>query len=483
MGLEKRYDVAIIGAGVVGCSIARELSFFDLSICVIEKSNYMCSGQSKANGAIIHAGHNEKSYKLKAKLNVEGNKLFPEFCNSLGVRFKNTGLCVVAIEENELKILEELKKQGTHNGVQNLEILNADKLFKKEPNISKDSVGGLYVPTAGIVDVHKMVISLAEHAAINGVDFFFGEEVTGFKKENNFLKGIKTENNIYSAKTIINCAGVYSDKVAKLAGDDSITIIPRKGEYYIYDKEKQKAVERPCFPTPNPDGKGVVIFPTINGNIIFGGNSIISENKEDTSTTREGLFEVYAKARKLVPLLELKDIITGFSGVRSSVKGEDFIIKFSENINNLLNVSGIDSPGLSSIPAIVRYVVSLMEDKNLKLKRKEKARQIYSSNPLFKEMDEKNKNDSLKENKLFGRIVCRCEEITEGDIVNAINSPIPAKTLDAIKFKTFAGAGRCQGSFDLERIIKIVARELKISELEVLKGDKNSNIVKSYLKG
>lgn len=483
MKLEKHYDVVIIGAGLSGCSIARELSFLDLKICVIEKSNYVCSGQSRANGAIIHAGHNEKSYKLKAKLNVEGNKLFPEFCDSLGVKFRNTGLCVIAVKYHELKMLEELKKQGTNNGVQNLEILTVDKLLEKEPNISKDSSGALFVPAAGIVDVHKMVIALAEHAAINGVDFFLGEKVTGFKKEASLLKEIETDNNIYSAKMVINCAGVYSDKIAELAGDDSITIIPRKGEYYIYDKEKPEMVKRPCFPAPNPDGKGVVIFPTINGNVVFGGNSVISGSKEDTSTTVEGFSEVFTKAKKLLPLLGSKDIITGFSGVRSSVSGEDFIIKFSENIDNLLNVAGIDSPGLSSIPAIANYVVSLLEDKNLKLKRKEKARQTYRAKPLFKELGEKEREDLLKKNKLFGRIICRCEEITEGDIVNAINSPIPARTLDAIKFKTFAGAGRCQGSFDLERIMKIMVKELQISELEILKGDENSNIIKSYLKG
>jgi glycerol-3-phosphate dehydrogenase len=482
MVLEKQYDIAIIGAGITGCAIARELSFYDLKICVLEKSNYVCSGQSKANGAIIHAGHNEKPYKIKAKLNVEGNKLFPKFCSSLGVKFKKTGLFVIALDSYELKFLEELKEQGNKNGVQNLEILSYSGLLEKESNISKNAVGGLFVPTAGIVDVHKLVIALAEHAAINGVKFFLDEEVKGFGVKNNHIAEIKTNKDVYNAKYVINCAGAYADEIAKMAGDNSINIIPRKGEYYIYDKDKPALVKRPCFPAPTPEGKGVVIFPTINGNVVFGGNSVILDNKTDTSTTTEGFKEVYTKARKLIPLIEKKDIITGFAGIRSSVPKGDFIIGFSDFVDNLLNVAGIDSPGLSSAPAIARYVIYLLENKNHKLGKNLNRKKIYKQKPLFKEMSEKEKRCALNENKLYGRVVCRCEDITEGDIINAINAPIPAKTIDAIKFKTFAGAGRCQGSFDFERIIKILTRELKINELEILKREDNSNIVKSYLK-
>lgn len=472
------YDIIIIGAGVLGCSIARKLSFYDKKIAVIEKSSYICSGQSKANGAIIHGGHNSKPHTLKANFNVIGNQMFSDMCKDIGVEYIKTGLLVVAFNKKEIQVLKQLLVRGKKNKVKGLKILGKDELLKMEPNISPNAYGALFVPTAGIVDVHRLVIALAEHAAVNGVDFLLENEVIDVISEDDSIKGVLTKNGVFRAKIIINCAGTESGKIAKLAGlGDEYRIIPRKGEYYILDKKFKSLLRRPCFFTPDPNGKGITVFPTVNGNIIFGGNSVKVKNRYDYSTTEEGFQEVYIKAKKLVPGIFEKDIITAFSGIRSTSHTGDFIIDFLQNPWGLINLNGIDSPGLSSAPAIAEYVVKLLNDNCNDLKIDSGKEATYKIKPLFRDLNPKQKNLWIKNDPSFGRIICRCEEITEGDIVAAIHSPIPATTLDAIKFKTWTGAGRCQGSFDLERVFAVLQRECGILPQEIRKNEQNSEMV------
>ncbi len=482
MDQNKDYDVLIIGAGVTGCSIARELCFFDIKTAVIEKSSYVCSGQSKANGAIIHGGHNSKPGTLKARLNVKGNSLFSPLCSKLGVKFRKTGLLVIATNVDESLSLNNLLAQGQANGVRDLSIINREELVKIEPNIGGDAKSALLVPSAGIVDVHRFVIALAEFAAFNSVDFILENEVNGLIIENTKILGVKTARGDYFSKVVINCAGIDSDKIMNMAGLKDIKILPRKGEYYILDKSNSNMVKRPCFQMPNKNSKGVLVFPTINGNIIFGGNSKLIDNKNDTSTTEEGFKEVINKSSILVPKIKNADIIAQFSGVRSSTENEDFFIAKADTAAGLINVAGIDSPGLSSAPAIAQMVMDIIDNNFIKLNKKQNAVKNYKLKPLFRELQINEKNKLIKSNRMYGRIICRCEEITEGDVMDALQSPIPAKTIDAIKFRTLAGTGRCQGAFDLERILKLVSKYGFLDILKICKNEEGSNIITNYAK-
>ena len=300
--------------------------------------------------------------------------------------------------------------------------------------------------------------------------------------ENNTILGVKTATGDYFSKVVINCAGLDSDKIMNMAGIKDIKILPRKGEYYILDKSYCGLVNRPCFQMPNKNSKGILVFPTINGNIIFGGNSKLIDNKDDISTTAEGLCEVMAKSKILVPKIKDSDVIAQFSGVRSSTEYEDFYIKKTNLAEGLINLAGIDSPGLSSAPAIALMVLDIINSSFIKLNKKQEPLKKYKLKPLFRELKIDEKNKLIKTNTSYGRIICRCEEITEGDVIDAIQSPIPAKTIDAIKFRTLAGTGRCQGAFDLERILKLISKYGFLDILNICKNEKGSNIVTGYSK-
>jgi len=482
MNQNTEYDVLIIGAGVTGCSIARNLSFFNIKAAVIEKSSYVCSGQSKANGAIIHGGHNSKPGTLKARLNVEGNSMFAPLCADLGVKFKNTGLIVIATSKEEVPGLNNLLLQGSANGVKNLRILDSKEIKLIEPGIGSEAISALLVPSGGIVDVHRFVIALAEFAAFNGVDFILENEVNDLIMENNKVLGVKTARGDYFSKVVINCAGIDSDKIMNMAGLNDVKIMPRKGEYHILDKSHCNIIKQPCFQMPTRFSKGVVVFPTINGNIVFGGNSKLIDSKDDVSTTEEDFRDVLHKSSILVPEIKNSDIIAQFSGLRSTTKDEDFYIKKADTVNGLINVAGIDSPGLSSAPAIARMVAGIIDNDFIKLDKKQKPVKSYRLKPMFRELSTSEKNNLIKADRRYGRIICRCEEITEGDVIEAIQAPIPARTIDAVKFRTWAGAGRCQGAFDLERILKLIAEYGSLDILKICKNEEGSNIITGYTK-
>jgi len=480
--IKNQYDIIIIGAGITGCLIARELSFYGLDIAVFEKSSYICSGQSKANGAIVHAGHNEKPGSLKARLCVEGNKNFGELCRSLGVFFKRTGYTLLAFDSEELKILKGLEKQSKINGVRT-KVLDAAGLIDKEPNASREALSALHIVDAGFTDVFRLVIAAAEHATVNGVDFILGTGVKGLLRDssgNGRVSGVTTTEGVWKAGLVINCAGVDADTIVRSAADADFKISARKAEYYIIDKAEGDICNGAVYPIPTPYGKGCAVIPTVHGNTIFGGNSILTGDREDTSTSSKELEDVLAQSEKLVPAVKGKKIIAQFSGLRSSVVGDDYIIGPQKGAPGLFNVMGIDSPGLTSSPAIASYVKDIIGESYFDLKKDPEKTVQYRIKPLFKDLDMGEKQKWIEKDHRFGRIVCRCENITEGDIVSAIHAPIPALTADAIKFKTWAGAGRCQGAFDISRIITILSDETGIDPAGILKRGEDSNIVMGY---
>ena len=480
--IKKQYDIIVIGAGITGCLIARELSFYGLDIAVFEKSSYICSGQSKANGAIVHAGHNEKPGSLKAKLCVEGNRKFEGLCNDLGIFFKRTGYSLLAFDSEQIKILKRLEEQSKINGVRT-KVLDPAGLIDIEPNASRETLSALHIVDAGLTDVFRLVIAAAEHAAVNGVDFILGTEVKGLLKDssgNERISGVTTSDGSWKAGLVINCAGVDADTIIRSAVDTDFKISARKAEYYIIDKAEGDICNGAIYPIPTPYGKGCAVIPTVHGNTIFGGNSILINDREDTSTSSKELEDVFTQSEKLVPAVKGKKIIAQFSGLRSSVVSDDYIIGPQKGVPGLFNVVGIDSPGLSSAPAIALYVKDMIGKNYFDLKKDPGKTEQYRIKPLFRSLDKEEKQKWIKQDQRFGRIVCRCENITEGDIISAIHAPIPALTADAIKFKTWAGAGRCQGAFDISRIITILSDETGIEPPDVLKRGKDSNIVIGY---
>jgi len=480
--LKKHYDIIIIGAGVTGCMLARQLSYYNVNICVIEKSIYVCSGQSKANGAIVHAGHNEEPGSLKARLCLKGNKMFPDLCKQFGVFFKQSGYVVLAFNEEEIIGIKKLEKQSLVNGV-NVEIIDAVRLAEIEPNVSKKAKIALWVKDAGYVDVHRFIIAAAEHAAINGVDFIFNTEVKDLIwYDNNYKEvvGVSTDKGDYYAKLIINCAGINADHIIRKAGNNDFKFTARKGEYYIIDKSEGKILNGPVYHVPTIYGKGCMVTPSAHGNTIFGGNSVEVFDCNDISTSNSGFDYVLKKSCKLIPCIRNKKIIAGYSGIRSTLDGKDYFIGPMDGVKGLINIVGIDSPGLTSSPAIASYVKDLILEEFLNLKINKSRKTNYNIKPLFRDLSNNEKEIWLKKDPRYGRLVCRCENVTEGDIISAIHSPIPAITTDALKFKTWVGAGRCQGSFDLPRLISIIAEELKIDSINILKGLPGSNIVLGY---
>lgn len=451
------YDVVVIGAGVAGSCIARELSRYKLSVCLLDKEWDVASGTSKGNSAIVHAGYDAKPDTLQAYLNVKGNELMEQWCAELDVPFKRVGSLVLAFNDDDMYELHKLMEQGQANGVQGLRIIYKDELHAMEPYISDDAVAALYAPTAGIVCPYELTIAAAENAVVNGVDIELGQAVQSIMRESDGFEIVTTEHTI-RARYVIDAAGVYADDVASMIGDNSFKITPRKGEYCILDKAKGYLAKHVIFQPPTAMGKGVLVTPTVDGNILVGPNAHDVNDKEDTATTAAGLQEIMDTARKSVPGVSERDVITSFAGLRA-VSGSDFVIKASDVDNRFIIVGGICSPGLTSAPAITVMVVGLLYQAGLILDVKADFNPIRKGIPRFREMNEEERRQLIAMNPAFGRVICRCETVTEGEIIEAVNRPIPAVTLDAIKRRARAGMGRCQSGFCTPRVMEIISRE------------------------
>lgn len=469
------YDVVIVGAGVVGGLIAREISRYDLKIALLEKYNDVAMGTTKANSAIVHGGFDAQNGTLKAKLNVKGTAMMPEVCEKLHVPFKNNGSLVVAFSESEMNHIQELYERGIKNGVPELSIINQEELRRIEPNISDAAVGALLSKSAGIVCPYELTIAAVENAVTNGVELVRNCEVKSIE-ENDGSYILKTTAGDISSKYIINAAGNFSDELAEMVGDGSIHLVPRKGEYYVLDKSVGNLARHTIFQCPNEMGKGILVTPTVDGNLLIGPTALNIDDKEDTATTVEGLRETVEKAIKSVPTVSIRNAITSFAGVRAHPTNDDFIIGWCPASENFLNVAGIESPGLSSAPAIAVYVREILAEK-VNLVEKENFTDTRKKPVRFRHMNDSERAELIKENSAYGRVVCRCETITEGEIIDAIRAPGGARDVDGVKRRTRAGMGRCQGGFCGSKVVEILARELNVPMNEITKFGNGSKIV------
>lgn len=468
------YDVVIIGAGVIGSAIARELSKYKLKVVIIEKENDVSMGTSKANSAIIHSGYDAVPGTLKARFNALGNPMFDELCADLEVPFKRIGSYVLAFSEEEAKTLEELLKRGLDNNIEGVEIVDRSILLKREPNLNPEVLKGLYAPTAGIIGPWELTIALAENAVNNGVELLLNHEVTNITKDNHFHV-LTTQGEIHS-KVVINCAGVYADKIHNMVDDSKFSIKAWKGQYYLLDKMKTSFVNSILFQCPSELGKGVLVVPTVHGNLLIGPDSEAYDDKEDLETDVNHLEFIKSKAYKTSKGLPMDTVITSFAGLRAKPNTHDFIIEESENIKGFIDVAGIESPGLSSAPAIAVYV----KDMVIKQFDKIEVNHAYQSKrhvqKQFMSLSLEEKEALLKSDSRFGKIICRCEYITEGEIVASIHQTIGATTVDGVKRRVRPGMGRCQGGFCGAKVMEILARELHVSVQEVVK-DRNASII------
>ncbi len=469
------YDVAVVGAGVIGSLTARELSRYNIKVALLEKCNDMAMGTSKANSAIVHAGFDAKPGTLKAKLNVEGTALMPKLCETLHVPFKPVGSLVVAFSDDEMETVKELLDRGVKNGVPGLEIYDKEKLKKEEPNISDEAKGALWAPSAGIVCPYELTIAAAENAVVNGTDFIRNFEVKSIE----FKDGMFTLSNgetTVNAKYIINAAGVYCDEIAALIGDNSIHTTPRKGEYMLCDKSIGGLAKHTIFQCPSKMGKGILVTPTVDGNLLIGPSALDIEDKDDVSTTASTLAEILEIAKKSVPVLNTREVITSFAGLRAHCDKDDFIIEKSEKNGQFYNVAGIESPGLSSAPAIAKYVAELLM-KDVKAEEKADFNPVREEPVRFRHMTNEQRKALIEKNPAYGRIICRCETITEGEILDAIHAPAGARDVDGVKRRTRAGMGRCQGGFCGSKVVELLAKELGVEINQITKFGGNSKIL------
>ena len=471
-----KYDVAVIGAGVVGSLITRELSKYNIKIALLERCNDCAMGATKANSAIVHAGFDAKPGTLKAKLNVRGVELMKKFCEELNVPLKNNGALVVAFSDEEMPHLEELLKRGVENNVPGLRVVKRDELKELEPNIGDTAVGALVAPTSSIVCPYELTIAGVENAVTNGAEFIRNCEVKAIKNENDEFVLDTTAGEI-RAEYVINAAGVYSGKIANLIGDNSIEIVVRHGDYYLLDKSQGTLASHTIFQCPTKMGKGVLVSPTVDGNLIVGPSATDIDNGDDVATTAEGLDSIYSAATKSVPAISLRNAITSFSGNRAHPVTDDFIIGSSSVNKKFINAAGIESPGLSSAPAIAEMVEGIMTELTGGMKKKEDFNPIRPEPVRFRHMSTEERKKLIEKNKAYGRIICRCETITEGEIIDAIHAPAGARDVDGVKRRTRAGMGRCQGGFCGSKVVEILARELGVPMNEITKFGGESKIM------
>lgn len=470
------YDVIIAGAGVIGGMVARELAKYQLSVCLLEKENDVAMEASKANSGIIHGGYDPKPSTLKAKLNVEGVPLLYQAAKELHVPHKNNGSLVVAFGKEEEPMIDTLYARGLQNGVAQMKVLSGDEARMLEPNLSKEVTKALLVSSAGIICPYALTIAAIGNAMDNGVNLIRNFEIVSIKKANCFTVTAKDGNTV-QGRYFVNCAGGYADKIAEMVDDKCYEIIPRAGEYLLLDKNEGKTVSHTIFQVPTANGKGILVTPTADGNLLLGPTAHVVENPNRTETTAEGLRYVMELAKKSVPNVNTKAVITSFSGVRASEKNGDFIIKPSEKVNGFIHVAAIDSPGLTCCVAIGRYVVNLLQECGLALQENPHFNGNREDTHAFSHMTNEEKDAFIKTHPSFGKIVCRCETVSEGEIIDALTRNPKALDLDGVKRRTRGGMGRCQGGFCSPYVMQLIAKVNKIPMTSVTKKGKNSNLL------
>lgn len=468
-----KYTVAIIGAGVVGGMVARELSRYNVSVCLLERENDVAMGSSKANSGIVHGGFDPEPGTLKAKLNTVGvEKLFAA-AKELNVPHKRNGSFVCAFSEEEIPALEELYQRGLENDIPGLSLISGEEAREKEPNLSPEVVKVLDVTNAGIICPYELTVAAVGNAMDNGVTLVRGFEVADIRRDGAYTVTAKNGETV-TCDYLINCAGGYSDKIAQMVGDDSFTILPRAGEYMLLDKAEGARVSRTIFQVPTKEGKGILVSPTVDGNLLTGPTAGLVDSPDNTEITQKNLDIILALAGKSVPSVQFRQVITSFTGVRASTKGGDFIINRKDNF---VNAAAIDSPGLTCCVAIAEYVVNLLREGGLALEAKADFDGTRENPHAFREMSVAEKDAYIKENPAYGKIVCRCETVSEGEIRAAILRNPPAFDVDSVKRRTRSGMGRCQGGFCMPYVMRLISELHNIPLEEVTKKGTGSEVL------
>ena len=469
------YDAVIIGAGVSGAAIARELAKYEARVCVLERCEDVCCGTSKANSAIVHAGYDARPGTLMARLDVEGSYMIPQLARDLDFLYRNNGSLVLCMHEEDLPLLQELYERGRRNGVSALRMVTREEILAMEPHVREDVVAGMEAATGGIVCPFGMNIAFAENAAENGVEFRFDTTVTGFTHTREGWT-VHTNQGDVEARTVINAAGVYADVLHNMVSTHKLHITPRRGDYYLLDKTTGGYAHHTLFQLPGKYGKGVLVAPTVHGNTIVGPTAIDIDDRDGVNTTAEGLEQVMRKAANIVKDAPLRQVITSFAGLRAHEDGHEFVIGEAEGAPGFFDCAGIESPGLSSSPAIGRMVAEMVRDKLL-LRRKAsyKATRRGIVNPA--ELPFEERRALIEENPAYGRIICRCEGISEGEILDAIHRPLGARSLDGVKRRVRAGMGRCQGGFCSPRVMETLAQKLDLPLEEITKSGGGSRLI------
>ncbi len=470
------YDVLIIGAGVTGAAVARELSRYKAEVCVLERGEDVCSGTSKANSAIVHAGYDCVPGSMMAKMNVRGNEMMTDLCRDLDIPFERNGSLVVCIDKDNLPGLQELYDRGIKNGVPGLKLLSREEAKAMEPHLSDNVQGALYAETAGIICPFKLNIAMAENANVNGVDFFFNTNVEKLCRDEEGIWHLRTSNGEYKTKCVVNAAGLYSDYFHNMVSEKKIHITPRRGDYFLLDKTTGGFVKHTIFPQPTKYGKGILVAPTIHGNTLVGPTAIDIDDKEDVATRQGGFDEILAKSSMYVDNVPVRQVITSFAGLRAHEDNHEFILGEVEDAPGFIDCAGIESPGLTSSPAIGEYIGGMIRDKmDLQAKESWISTRKDVLNPQHLSLEER--NELIKKEPAYGRIICRCESVTEGEILDAIHRPLGARSLDAVKRRTRAGMGRCQAGFCSPRVMEILQRELGLKMEDIHKNDSGSWLV------
>ncbi len=462
------YDVVVIGAGVVGAMITRELSRYQLRVCCIERESDVAMGVSKANSAIIHAGYDAKPGTLKAKFNVLGNSMMEQIARELDVPFQRIGSLVLAFDEKDMGEIELLYENGRKNDVPGIQLFNYEQVKAREPSISTEVKGALFAPTAGIICPYELTIALAENAVQNGAELLLEHEVKRVVLENGMFR-ISTSKRDVVSKYLVNAAGLYADTISAMLGENIYSITPRKGEYVLLDKSQGSRVKTVIFQPPSKLGKGILVTPTVDGNLLLGPSAVDIEDKEDTTTTAKGLQYVIRAAKRSIPDMNLRDTIASFAGLRAVADTDDFVIQASENAKGFIHVGGIQSPGLTASPQIARHVLCLLKRAGVQQVEKQGFEPMRKPVKRFREMTDEERNEAIRCDPRFGNIVCRCEMVTEAEIVDCIQRPVGARNVDAVKRRTRSGMGRCQGGFCAPRVVELLSRELGIPMNEVTK--------------
>ena len=472
-------DVAIIGAGVSGAAIARKLSAYELDVVLLEKEKDVSFGTSKANSGIIHGGFHHDTKYLKARLEIQGNLMFDRLQRELDIPFKRCGILVVALNETQLKQIEYLYAQGAANCAIGIEMCSRERILELEPKLNPDVIGGLYAPGGGIIEPYRLVFSLVESARKNGVTLLTDFKVTASKWENGTHRIFAEDGREIKVSYVINAAGLFADEISKIFDAEEYKIVPRKGEYHLLDRMTKGCPDRVVFPVPTAVSKGMLVIPTVEGTVLVGPTAEEIEDKEDFSTSQEKMDKILDVARKMVPMISEKDVISSFSGLRPALPKGDFYIEISKKTPHFIQVAGIQSPGLTAAPAIGEYVKDLLKRDGCSLTEKRDYDPCIGKVTRIRNLTPYEADAVVKNEPKYGNIICRCEKVSEAEIIEAIHRG--HTTLDGIKFFTRSGMGRCQGGFCTYKTIKIIMRETGLSYDQIMKGKKNSFLLKDKL--